>query len=262
MNNLFSSLKGGFRKPRKKTCVRAWIDRAEERTETWQQWENSTTLPYYGMMVSSSLASKPDKRTPSFRSRVVLSSLLIAALPSSLPCFCPFFSSIDPFKWNEVLEKLFSLVHIHALPIVHTQTYTQVSTKPSTHSPTHTHPLTNCILIHSSTCMLSPIHPHSLTHPLTYTQTHSHGTFPFMCFILTYLIFLLDKIPLKARTGFNDSQRSVLQQCFANNAYLTKETLKNISQLTGLSARSVSTWFFNKRKLSRKEILGQQIPSS
>lgn len=62
------------------------------------------------------------------------------------------------------------------------------------------------------------------------------------------------------RTSLNDNQKSVLKQTFANSAYLTKETMKNLSQQLGLSEKTVSRWFSTKRRFSRKRLHGQ--PSS
>ena len=78
--------------------------------------------------------------------------------------------------------------------------------------------------------------------------------------IETYLIFFLDKIKSKKRTFIDDSQRSVLKHSFANNAYVTKETSKNLSQQLGLSEKTVSYWFVNRRRLLKKGLLKQ--PSS
>ena len=97
-----------------------------EKTETRQGWEDSKTLPYYGMMAPSSLASnemnlhpeftllcakwtmdenalrwRPERRVASFHSRVVFLSF------SSLSCLCPFYRSNPNLKWSFFPETFF-----------------------------------------------------------------------------------------------------------------------------------------------------------
>ena len=104
----------------------------------------------------------------------------------------------------------------------------------------------------------------------THTNTHSHKTdlnivhiclVQFIRLSWTFLMFVLKQKASKTRTVFNDKQKTVLKQYFAENAYSTKETIKNVSQHLGLSEKSVSDWFSNQRQLSRKEFLAQHVPS-
>ena len=64
----------------------------------------------------------------------------------------------------------------------------------------------------------------------------------------------------KKRTPLDVNQRIALEHSFANNAGLTKDRVKNLSETLGLREQTVWMWFLNKRQSSKKRSL--ELPLS
>ena len=64
----------------------------------------------------------------------------------------------------------------------------------------------------------------------------------------------------RKRTPIDVNQRIVLEHIFANNAGLTKDRVKHLSQTLGLREQTVWIWFLNKRQSSTKRSL--ELPLS
>ena len=62
-----------------------------------------------------------------------------------------------------------------------------------------------------------------------------------------------DAIMSMKRICKNDNQRSVLNESFANNPYLTKDMAKNLSQLIGLREKTIRAAFVNMRQCCKKK---------
>ena len=69
-----------------------------------------------------------------------------------------------------------------------------------------------------------------------------------------------EAIMSRKRTPLDVNQRITLEQCYANNAGLTKDRVKNLSQKLGLRERTVWIWFLNKKQSSKKKSL--ELPLS